>query len=199
MKKACRFLVLLYPRAHRDRFAAEMIQVFEEACAASRAQGWACYVRFVFAELRGLLGGAARAWLELELCPHSEIPAASALPKELVPLELLEAQLRVDATIAARSTPSRTISSKERAFSRTGNAKLARICAYCARNTAPPAPAPTIRAPTIRAPTIRAPTIRAPTIRDREGAVANLPPHSAPETSAAAPPRIAPPQAFPHA
>jgi hypothetical protein len=94
MTAAYRIILLLYPRRHRDRFAEEMIQVFEEACAGNRAQGWACYARFVLAEFRGLLGGAARAWLERG--PHSEIPAASAATKEVV-----EAQAQVDAAIAA--------------------------------------------------------------------------------------------------
>jgi hypothetical protein len=93
MKRAYKFLLLLYPRGHRDRFADEMLSVFEEASAerAGHASGW--YVRFAFAEIAGLLAGAAEAWLERR--PEQEAPAVGALPDELA-----EAQRRVDASIA---------------------------------------------------------------------------------------------------
>ena len=59
MKRAYKFILLLYPRGYRDQFAEEMTGVFEEASEESRAQGWAWHVRFAFAEIAGLIGGAA--------------------------------------------------------------------------------------------------------------------------------------------
>jgi hypothetical protein len=73
-----------------------MTRVFEEASAERRAQGWARYVRFAFAEMNGLLTGAAGAWLGRQ--PASQVDGAS--PSGL-PQELAEAQQRVDANIAA--------------------------------------------------------------------------------------------------
>ncbi len=73
MRRAYRFCLLLYPRHHRDRFAEEMLSVFEEAvCRAPRHQGWAWYVRFAFAEVAGLVAGAADAWLAARPSAESE-------------------------------------------------------------------------------------------------------------------------------
>jgi hypothetical protein len=94
MKRAYRFMLLLYPRGHRDRFAEEMTSVFEEAIAGRRAQGRSWYVRFAFAEMAGLIGGAAEAWVVRPAAP--EAPAAGSLPQDL-----FEAQQHVDANIAA--------------------------------------------------------------------------------------------------
>ncbi len=93
MRRAYRFCLLLYPRHHRDRFAEEMLSVFEEASAESRARGWAFHLRFTLSEITGVIAGAADAWLDR--CPEFEPPAASALPSELI-----EAQRRVDLHIA---------------------------------------------------------------------------------------------------
>jgi hypothetical protein len=95
MKRAYRFLLLLYPREHRDRFAEEMTRVFEEASAERRAPGWAWHVRFTFSEMCGLIAGAAGAWLEGR---PAQVAGASPLG---LPPELAEAQQRVDANIAA--------------------------------------------------------------------------------------------------
>jgi hypothetical protein len=98
MKRAYQFCLLLYPRDLRDQFAEEMIHVFEEASAESRAQGRAWYVRFAVAEITGLIGGAARAWLDRRSAAPA--PAQSPAPGWM-PQELVEAQQRVDANIAA--------------------------------------------------------------------------------------------------
>ena len=97
MKRAYKFLLLLYPREHRDRFAAEMTGVFEEACADRRARGWGWYVRFAFGEVNGLVAGAAYAWLGRESTPAGSVP--SAAPNSL-PRELADAQRLVDSRIA---------------------------------------------------------------------------------------------------
>jgi hypothetical protein len=85
----------LYPRQHRDQFAEEMLGVFEEAFAEHRVQGWAWAVRFAFAEVAGVVAGAAEAWLSLKPAPEVRTTPCSNLPQELI-----EAQQRVDANIA---------------------------------------------------------------------------------------------------
>jgi len=92
MKRAYRFLLLLYPREHRDRFAGEMIRVFEEASGERRARGRAWFVRFAFAEIHGLIAGAADAWFD-----RGDAPSA---PEQVLPGDLAEAQRLVDMNIA---------------------------------------------------------------------------------------------------
>jgi hypothetical protein len=96
MKRAYKFLLLLYPRGHRNQFAQEMAGVFEEACNERRAQGWTWYVRFSFSETTGLIAGAVDAWLSPEPRLQAAVESSSYLPQELT-----EAQRRVDANIAA--------------------------------------------------------------------------------------------------
>lgn len=96
MKRTYKFLLLLYPRGHRDQFADEMTGVFEEAAAERRAEGWTWYVRFTCAEMSGLIAGAANAWM----APKPAAPPVAASSSYL-PRELMEAQQRVDANIAA--------------------------------------------------------------------------------------------------
>jgi len=93
MRRAYRFCLLLYPRQHRDQFAEEMLSVFEEAFDERRAQGWSWSVRFAFAELAGLIAGAAGA--RFDRSPGPEAPRVSRLPHELI-----EAQQRVDLKVA---------------------------------------------------------------------------------------------------
>jgi hypothetical protein len=97
MKRAYRFMLLLYPRGHRDRFADEMAGVFEEARNERHYQGWAWYVRFSFSEIAGLIGGAASAWFDRR--PIPEAPAARAT-QPMLPEEIIKAQARVDRNIA---------------------------------------------------------------------------------------------------
>jgi hypothetical protein len=96
MRKAYRFMLLLYPRGHREQFAEEMNQVFEQLAAERRERGWTWYVRFAFGETAGLIGGAARAWLER----RSTRPEPGQTPTRWMPQELAEAQQRVDASVA---------------------------------------------------------------------------------------------------
>jgi hypothetical protein len=98
MKWGYRFLLLLYPRGHRDQFAEEMLSVFEEARNERHYQGWAWYIRFAFAEMTGLIGGAAGAWLDQR---HGVPVPAQSSGRGWMPQELVEAQERVDANIAA--------------------------------------------------------------------------------------------------
>ena len=75
MKQAYKFLLLLYPREHRDQFAEEMTRVFEEARNERHYHGWAWYIRFTLSEMSGLIAGAAGAWLERQ--PVSQVAGAS--------------------------------------------------------------------------------------------------------------------------
>jgi hypothetical protein len=75
-----------------------MTSVFEEASAESRAEGWAWRARFTFREMTGVIAGAAGAWFDRRRAPRASVAdvARSTLPQELV-----DAQQRVDANIAA--------------------------------------------------------------------------------------------------
>jgi len=95
MRRAYRFCLLLYPRRHRDQFAEEMLSVFDEASAEGREHRRTWYVRFAFAEVGGLVAGAAQAWLEPQRPVETPTARSSYLPQELI-----EAQRRVDANIA---------------------------------------------------------------------------------------------------
>jgi hypothetical protein len=95
MKRAYRFMLLVYPRWHRNQFSEEMRSVFEEAFAERRAQGWSWSVQFAFEETAGLIGGAAEAWLAPKPGPEVQTASTSHLPQDLV-----DAQQRVDANIA---------------------------------------------------------------------------------------------------
>jgi hypothetical protein len=99
MKRAFRFCLLFYPRRHRDQFADEMLNVFEEASAERRDQRGNWYVRFAFAEFAGLIGGAAGAWMD-QRSAAAPAPAGSAA-QGWVPRDLADAQQRVDANVAA--------------------------------------------------------------------------------------------------
>lgn len=95
MKRAYELLLILYPRAHRLEFSEEMRQVFEAAAAERREQGRAAYLGFALAELGGLIGGAARAWLTSERAAQLAAAKYRHLPREVA-----EAQQRVDENIA---------------------------------------------------------------------------------------------------
>jgi hypothetical protein len=88
----------LYPRQHRDQFAEEMLSVFEEARNERHYQGWTWYISFAFAELSGLIAGAAGAWLDQRR--GADVPGQNP-GRGWMPQELVEAQERVDANIAA--------------------------------------------------------------------------------------------------
>ena len=94
MRRAYRFMLLLYPRGHRDQFAEEMLNVFEESFAERHEHPWSWSVRFAFSEVTSLFAGAASAWLVRR--PTAEVPLASGS----LPQELLEAQQQVDLNIA---------------------------------------------------------------------------------------------------
>lgn len=98
MRRAYKFMLLLYPRGHRDQFAEEMTDVFEQMCDERGAQGWRWYFRFAFAEISGLIAGAAGAWLDRR--PAAPVPVENAA-RGWMPQELIEAQQRVDANVAA--------------------------------------------------------------------------------------------------
>jgi hypothetical protein len=93
MKRAYRFLLLLYPGDQRDRFAEEMTSVFGALCDEQHGRGW--YVRFAFREFAGIIGGAARAWFDRNPQERAETATSN------VSQDLAEAQERVQSNIAA--------------------------------------------------------------------------------------------------
>ncbi len=115
MRRAYKFMLLLYPRGHRDQFSEEILGVFEEVFDERRTQGWSLSVRFAFAEMAGLVAGAAGARFDRR--PGPEVPAVSTQPHELI-----EAQQRVDLNVAGmvqaianhQFERARTLSNQER-------------------------------------------------------------------------------------
>jgi hypothetical protein len=56
-------LLYLYPNDYAALFAGEMITAFQQGCNEHRSQGRAPFVRFVIAELVGLVIGIAAEWI----------------------------------------------------------------------------------------------------------------------------------------
>lgn len=92
MKRAYRTLLRLYPRDHRDVFAAEMLVVFEQALEECRAGGWAVFLRFALAELFGLLIGAGAEWT-------AKFTRSADRAARTVPEEGMEAQRQIEFNI----------------------------------------------------------------------------------------------------
>jgi hypothetical protein len=63
MKQAYEILLWLYPADYRALFAAEMLNTFEKAAAECHARRPGRFVKFVLAELVGLVTGAAAEWI----------------------------------------------------------------------------------------------------------------------------------------
>ena len=63
MKRAYEALLRLYPYDYRALFAPEMSSAFEATANECRAQGGSIFVRFVLAELTGLVLGAWKEWI----------------------------------------------------------------------------------------------------------------------------------------
>ena len=101
MKRAYRFFLLLYPLEHQDQFADEMTAVFEAARAEGCMRGWTWYMRFAFAEMNGLIAGAASTWFTQRFRnkPAPQSSGAAASPCAL-PQELIDAKQRVDLNVA---------------------------------------------------------------------------------------------------
>jgi hypothetical protein len=66
IKRVYQTLLQLYPADYKALFAAEMLNTFVKADEECRAKGRLRFMRFVFAEMMGLLAGAVTEWaLEL--------------------------------------------------------------------------------------------------------------------------------------
>jgi len=63
MKRIYRTLLRLYPADYTALFAGEMLAAFEKAAGENRTRGCAIFVRFVIAELTGLVASAASEWI----------------------------------------------------------------------------------------------------------------------------------------
>jgi hypothetical protein len=61
--RAYRTLLRLYPEDYKAMFSAEMLNAFEKATEERRAQGGLILVRFILAELAGLIIGAGVEWI----------------------------------------------------------------------------------------------------------------------------------------
>jgi hypothetical protein len=60
---AYKSLLRLYPLDHRARFNAQMLSDFQEVADECRSEGRGSFVRFVLAELSGLVAGAGVEWI----------------------------------------------------------------------------------------------------------------------------------------
>jgi hypothetical protein len=63
IKGAYAVLLRLYPADHRALFAAEMLATFNEAAEENQAHGRAAFIRFIVAELIGLVTGVSAEWV----------------------------------------------------------------------------------------------------------------------------------------
>lgn len=63
-------LLCLYPRAYRERFADEMLQVFDEVRGVMAREGALSRLSFYLSEFRGLLWGAASEHVRALAAPH---------------------------------------------------------------------------------------------------------------------------------
>lgn len=61
--RAYAVLLRLYPGDHRALFAAEMLATLDEAAEERRAHGRVAFIRFIVAELIGLVTGVAAEWV----------------------------------------------------------------------------------------------------------------------------------------
>lgn len=61
--RAYRILLQLYPHDYKERFAAEMLNTFEQRSAERRCQSRPAFLRCLAAELIGALGIAGLEWL----------------------------------------------------------------------------------------------------------------------------------------
>jgi hypothetical protein len=92
MKRVWKMLLQLYPLAHRQKFAAEIEAVFDQAAEERRARGWRSFAGFGIAELAGLLTGAGTAWTTTS--SHAE-PLNAEVPNGVTRTQtLIEANLR---------------------------------------------------------------------------------------------------------
>ncbi|MDQ2842438.1 MAG: hypothetical protein M3Y72_15605 [Acidobacteriota bacterium] len=70
IKRGYQTLLRLYPADYKALFAAEMLNTFVKADEACRARGRLRFMHFAFAELIGLLIGAAAEWVSKLLTGH---------------------------------------------------------------------------------------------------------------------------------
>jgi hypothetical protein len=97
------FLLRLYPRRHREAFAAEMAAVFAQAAAEYRSRGATAYAWFATRELAGAIVGAAAAWTSpLTRRPQSEraIPSSFVLSSDVREVERI-LQVSIDRMVYA--------------------------------------------------------------------------------------------------
>ena len=80
-------LLRLYPAEHRQMFAAEMLDTFDQAATDWRARGVLAFACFAGWELTGLLHGLLSEWMaretDLYLCRRARLQEEGDLPTDL--------------------------------------------------------------------------------------------------------------------
>ncbi len=101
MRRIYKLLLRLYPDGHRTRFAAEMLNAFDQAADERRNQGWRVWVRFGLCELAGLVIGAGTEWM-IKLMGRRSVEGRSLAATECtnpgqsaLPCEVMESRMRV--------------------------------------------------------------------------------------------------------
>lgn len=108
MRRVYKTLLRLYPRDYTEVFAAEMSAVFEEVSEERRRQGTTIFLRFVVAELMGLVIGAWAEWIAKSIYAvyHSNsYISGRCLPD---PLRIRPAGVSRESHFAALRAPAKT-------------------------------------------------------------------------------------------
>jgi hypothetical protein len=97
MRQIYAALLRLYPKDHRTRFAAEMLNVFEKAAEQRGGEGRLALVRFVQSEFIGVMFGAGAAWIAKSTAGSSARGRSLCMSvgQSTLPNELIEAESRV--------------------------------------------------------------------------------------------------------
>ena len=99
MTRAYGLLMRLYPRTHRAIFEQEMTVVFEEAAEEHRRRGWVSFVRFVVAEMAGIVTGSCVQWLSAVRSREQPQHALAGADTRGLPSEIAEAEQRLQANL----------------------------------------------------------------------------------------------------
>jgi hypothetical protein len=101
MKKAFAALLRLYPRRYRRQFGAERAAVFEQALDAERERPLGSFVRFLGAELLGLVVGAGTEWIARFSSPNYGRSDCNMMKETVseqgtsLPVEITQSQERI--------------------------------------------------------------------------------------------------------
>jgi hypothetical protein len=100
MWRTYEWILRFYPAQFRANFAAEMLQVFDEAIERVRGQGALSLMRFTGREIVGVLAGLVREWIARSWAPDLYVVARSTRSSEPdLPPEILETRRHVQQLI----------------------------------------------------------------------------------------------------